>query len=264
MEGVTHTLRRVCTFNLRLDTPWDGKNRFRYRRPLIRRTLKKEGFDVIGFQEVLPSMRRWLDKTLKRYTLVGVGRGGALDDEQNPVAFRTDIFDLIGHDTFWLSPTPCVPGSRFAEDQSPCPRICTAVLLRDKTSDNLLRVYNTHLDHVGERAREQGLRVLLARIAWDETRYPGVPILLMGDFNATPDTPLLSMVTSLTVTPPLRDVSGRVEATFHGYNPLAGGSKIDYLFTNALCDESQTHIVQMSHFSRCLSDHHPLTAAIRV
>lgn len=253
---------KVCTFNLRLDTEWDGNKRFTCRRPLIRKALLREQFDILGFQEVLPSMRAWLHKTLPDYTLIGVGRGEELDDEQNPIAFRNDSFTAIGFDTFWLSPTPGQPGSRFPEDQSVCPRICTFALLRHKETKKCLRVYNTHLDHVGERARQQGMAVILQRILSDETRYPGIPLVLMGDLNATPDAPFLSGVTSLSLSTPLTDVTAHIPVTFHGYHPEKGGSKIDYIFTNLPCDRAQTAPLTDQKGDLTLSDHYPVSATL--
>lgn len=262
MEDMNGFPVKVCTYNLRLDTDWDGDKRFSCRRPLIRKVLQREAFDVIGFQEVLPAMRTWLNKTLASYTILGVGRGEDLEDEQNPVAFRTDKFRALCFDTFWLSPTPDQPGSRFPQDQSTCPRICTFVLLVQIGTKNRLRVYNTHLDHMGEKAREQGIAVVLRRILSDEKRYPGVPVLLMGDFNATPDCPFFSGVTSLSLPHPLVDVTAHLPVTFHGYHPEEGGKKIDYIFTNAPCDQMLTHPLTDRKGELTLSDHYPVSAIL--
>ena len=120
---------KICTFNLRYDTVTDGINSFSGRQDLIRREFPKYEADVIGFQEVRPHVHEWLEKNLAGYTVVGTGREADLGGEDMAVAFRTDSFLLVSLDTFWLSDTPHVPGSRFGTDQSSCPRICTAVTL---------------------------------------------------------------------------------------------------------------------------------------
>ena len=48
-----------------------------------------------------------------------------------------------------------------------------------------VRVYNTHLDHISYFARVRGLREILRHISTRYQQAPG-PVLLMGDFNATP------------------------------------------------------------------------------
>lgn len=44
------------------------------------------------------------------------------------VAFRKNLFDLVNSDTFWLSPTPTQPGSKFKD--SKLPRIVSWLHLR--------------------------------------------------------------------------------------------------------------------------------------
>ena len=85
---------------------------------------------MICFQEVLPHVAAWLKENLTEYTVIGCGRSETLEDEQMTVAFRTKRLNLINMETFWLSPTPYVPASRY-EEQSICPRVCTEVVLKD-------------------------------------------------------------------------------------------------------------------------------------
>ena len=48
--------------------------------------------------------------------------------------------------SYWLSETPYVPASRYAE-QSICPRICNEALFEDLETGKVFRIVNTHLDH---------------------------------------------------------------------------------------------------------------------
>ena len=112
---------KLVTFNIRCDYDQDGANSFRFRKPVILKKLAEEKPDVICFQEVLPHVAAWLKENLTEYTVVGCGRSETLEDEQMTVAFRTDRLNLINMETFWLSPTPYVPASRY-EEQSICPR----------------------------------------------------------------------------------------------------------------------------------------------
>ena len=107
---------KICSYNLRMDTPRDGINAFFNRTPLIAEKLAEYQPDVIGFQEVRPPMRRWLEENLEGYTIIGTGRGADFLNEANVIAYRTDKFLTMSLDTFWLSDTPYVPGSMFTTD----------------------------------------------------------------------------------------------------------------------------------------------------
>lgn len=256
---------KICTFNIRCDTPKDGINSFSGRQDLIRREFPKYAADVIGFQEVRPHVHEWLEKNLEGYTVVGIGRETDLGGEAMSIAFRTDTFLLVHLDTFWLSDTPHVPGSRFGTDQSSCPRICTAVTLMTRKERKLLRVYNTHLDHVGTMAQAQGISMVLSRIAQDDARYPGVPVVLTGDLNVTPDSKVISSITSFGGGI-LRDITADVGATFHAYHPEMAERclKIDYIFTNATAGDMESQCLTDTEDGVYLSDHYPVLGEIEI
>ena len=52
---------KVVTFNIRCDYGQDGLNEFANRKKLILRKINQEKPDIIGFQEVLPHVAKWLD-----------------------------------------------------------------------------------------------------------------------------------------------------------------------------------------------------------
>ncbi len=246
---------KVCTFNIRFDTQNDGINSFSGRSPLIKEVLCREGADVIGFQEVLPHVYSWLSENLGGYTLVGCGREGNRDGEGTPIAFKSDKYYLFSFDTFWLSPMPSVPGSRFLRDQSGCPRVCSVAVLVDKETHALIRVYNTHLDHVGEKARQQGMKVVRRRISKDDKLYPGVPVILMGDFNAYPDSPFLSEIDGIF------DVTSHIPVTFHCYGRKEAFGKIDYIYTNMKAEN--VRILDDEREGVYLSDHYPIVGELQ-
>ena len=244
---------RVCTFNLRTDAAVDGANAFFGRTPLIAREFPKYEADVVGFQEVEPHMRDWLETNLPGYTVVGYGRGADLCDEHCVIAYRSDRFLLASLDTFWLSDTPRVPGSRFHTDQSGCPRICTAAVLLTREARRPLRVYNTHLDHVGRLAQAQGMTLILSRIAADEAVWPGAPVVLTGDMNALPDSPVIASAAAFTAGP-----------TYHGYHPEKTHAKIDYIFTSAISDPARSRTLRDEENGIYFSDHYPVLGEIEL
>ena len=249
---------KLCSYNLRMDNPDDGINAFSCRKDYIAQAFPKYGADIIGFQEVLPHMRHWLEESLTGYTLVGTGREKDFTDEHNPIAYRTDKFLLMALDTFWLSDTPRVPGSRFSTDQSICPRICTTAVLLERGGTRRIRVYNTHLDHEGEEARRQGIRLILGRIKADEDIYPGTAVVLMGDFNAEPD----SRVCEILKETALEDTTAAIGGTFHSYHPERGTVKIDYIYTTAPWDAEASRALRDCENGVFLSDHYPVMTEI--
>lgn len=247
---------RVFTYNLRVDVPKDGENSFHNRRSLIQSRFPRFEADIVGFQEAVPHMRDWLMESFPAYQLCGVGREKDLTGESNPIFFRRDRFDLVSLSFFWLSDTPDRPGSRFQTDQSVCPRVCTSAVLRRKEDGGLFRHYNTHLDHEGPIAQAQGLTLILSRMAEDYARWP-LPVILTGDFNAHPDSPVYRTAQGFTgCGAPLVDVTAHIPGTFHDFGRQEP-EKIDYIFTTLPALAPASPVTDQKN-GLYLSDHYPV------
>ena len=238
---------KIVTFNLRMDTPADGPHRFLNRREAIVQRIRREKADILGFQEALPAMYDYLREKLPEYTFVGHGRSEKYLGEANPIAFRTDRFTLKAYSTRWLSPTPEVPGSRFPEDQSICPRIFVTAELYDRRTDSVLRVVNTHLDHEGPIARRRALELIARRVPED------LPTVLLGDFNCPPDDPALEPLRGR-----FRDMSAGLGVTFHAFEGYYNWKtdKIDYIFATREFRKAASGL--WKNEGVCLSDHYPV------
>lgn len=248
---------KVVTFNIRGDFGVDGANDFCFRKPLILDKIKAEAPDIIGFQEVLPHVAAWLREALPAYCVVGCGREKNLTGEQMTVAFREDVFALIGMRTFWLSPTPGQPGSRY-EQQSGCPRTATELLLMEHATGKVLRVVNTHLDHEGTLARQLGLRQILCHIDGAE-EFPEAPVILMGDFNATPDSEELKTIRAW---PGYVSAASDVGATFHDFMRAEQPAQIDYIYIKGAVKVISARKWAEERGGVYLSDHYPVCAEI--
>ncbi|HIR24021.1 MAG TPA: endonuclease/exonuclease/phosphatase family protein [Candidatus Egerieimonas faecigallinarum] len=247
---------KIVTFNIRYDTASDEKNAFHYRRDQIARKIKRESPDIICFQEVLPHVAAWLKENLKGYYVVGCGRSRRLKDEQTAIAFKAERMNLIALDTYWLSDTPQVPGSRY-EEQSVCPRICTEAVFQDLEEDTVFRVVNVHLDHADSGVRGKEIRQVLARIE-NEPSFPGVPVILAGDFYSEPDS---EEIQEMHRQEQFEEVTGEIGATYHGFG-MADPMKVDYIFIQKpyIC-------TGVKAWTDCrdgvyLSDHYPLCAEL--
>lgn len=245
----------VVTFNLRMDTPHDGRDRFQFRKGLILDKIETEKPDVIGFQECLPEMAAFLRSHLNGYLCVGNGRSSSFDGENNMIAFRTERFELMALDTFWLSDAPHVPGSRF-KVQSACPRVCTHIVLREWDGKAPFHVYNTHLDHEAWEAREQGAQEVVQRIMEDRARWP-YPCVLTGDMNAAPtDKELAPFYEAMT------DCTANIANSYHGYGERYDLERIDYIFTHGFRALGPACAWDEKLHDLHLSDHNPLCVGL--
>ena len=250
----------VVTYNLRVNTPYDGENSFENRKDLVRRKLLASMPDILCFQEALPDMFAWLRNILgNSYDFVGFGRMADFGDEANPIFFRRDRFRLHGFEQIWLSDAPYKPGSRFP-GQSPCPRICVCAELKPFDGEPF-RVFNTHLDHPFEAENIRLAEIeAVFRFISEQNQKCSKPFILTGDFNAKPDSKTLCRVRE-NCSPTVVDITGEIPVTYHAYGKEPP-EKIDYIIVpkgTSCGDVSAWTDFDGVHY---LSDHYPVEAEI--
>lgn len=250
----------AVTFNMRLDVTGDGKNYFFCRAPFILEKINKEKPDIICAQETTDRMRAWLRSVLTDYEMIGQGREANYRGEANPILYRKDRFSPLSIGQFWLSETPNIPGTRYA-DQSPCPRICTYATLLVGDERAPVRVYSTHLDHISESARALGMKSVLDAIEID-SKTSSAPVLLLGDFNAEPNERCIQDAKEF-AHPSLHDLTANIDHSFHDYGRLPRKCKIDYIFSNL--DAAGDCVAWTDeHDGIYLSDHYPLAVSVEL
>ena len=167
----------IMSSNLRCINPQDtGKRSWFYRADLILKNIEAQSPSIIGFQEATKWQYQYLCDTLEGFDSVIEYRDEMLNSEGCPIFYKTDLYNLIDKGSFWLSETPEVMSKDW---DSACYRICSYVILENKADGKQFVVFNTHLDHVSEEARINGIGVVLDKIA----QFGGLPSLIMGDFN---------------------------------------------------------------------------------
>ena len=250
---------RVCSFNILTDNcRGEGPRRFSERSKLILDEFLAYEPDLIGFQETQPPQRQWLMDNFTDFEVCGVGRDRDLLGESNVVLYRKSRFDLCFLETFWLSDTPRIPGSRFSTDQSDCPRLLTSVDFVPFDSGEVFRFMNTHLDHIGANARKLELAQVLRFFVEQQAIRP-MPTILTGDFNMLPDAEAMKLIDDQGA---FTDLSKDVPGTFHFFGKLAEPKKIDYIF-----GAGQFECCRLDHKMRdglYLSDHDPVIAEVRL
>lgn len=254
---------KIVTFNIRCDHKQDGKNNFEYRKPIIKNCLMENKPDVACFQEMLPHMALWLSEVLKDYQLVGCGREKDLTGEQMTVAFRRDRYEMVSMDTYWLSNTPYLPGSRY-EEQSNYPRTATQLLLKEKDTNAVYLIVNTHLDHKSSKARLLGMECVLDKIRQTQIQWKAIgklPVILCGDMNAYPESPEIESMNHSGI---VCDVTEELSGTYHNFGKMDKPVKIDYI---AVSDNIRLEKVELWKDQKdgvFLSDHYPICATVYI
>lgn len=198
--------------------------------------------DIIGTQEM---NSKWLGKLadlMPEYESYGVKRGG--DDsekksEMNAVFWLKDKYECVEKDTFWLSETPHTE-SKYAG--AGCYRICTYVVLKNKTTGKMCIHMNTHLDNASDEAREFGAEVIMKEANELLRKYDNVALILTGDFNDTVDSSPYNVITEvLTDSYYTRESFAQArKSTYTDWGKLEDEQMpIDFIFTNSSSEDYQ-------------------------
>lgn len=243
---------KIMTFNIRYDIHHDGPNCWEFRRERVLELVRRQKADIVGFQEALPHQREQLEEGLPQYQMVGQGRDRNGGGEECTLAFTRD-FLIEDSGTFWLSPTPEVPGSLGWDAM--LTRICTWARVRYQ--GQTLSVFNAHFDHHGRVAPIKSAEMILARLS-----RLGHPHLLMGDFNSRPDSQAVSLLTTK-----LRDSfeiahPGDTTGTYHEYGRVEP-YRIDYLMMSPHWDIQNCQILAQGG-EPYTSDHFPVVGEYRL
>ncbi len=262
---------RVMTFNIRLNTPADGPNAWPYRKEIAASMIRFHQADIAGLQEALKDQVDDLVSLLPEYDWFGVGRDdGREAGEYMAVFYRSDRFEVVQDSTFWLSETPTTPTMGW---DAACYRVVTWGQFKDLRTGKSFYLFNTHFDHRGEMARQESAKLLLEsvnEIAGD------APIVVTGDFNATPDDEPYRIITEGlpdNISTRLIDTKGISQYPHHGPNGTWTGFEsanqtenrtIDYVFIKNNVTVIQHGTLSDSFDGRFPTDHMPVLSEILI
>lgn len=259
---------RVMTYNIRMDNPGDGDNQWKFRKDLAAEMVKFHEVDIFGAQEVLHHQLTDLLDRLPEFAYVGVGReDGKTKGEYAPIFYRKDRFSVEKSGNFWLAEDMNAVGKKGWD--AACERVATWAILKDKNTGKRLFFLNTHLDHMGKVARHEGALLVIDQAT---KLSEGLPVIVTGDFNATPDDEPIQVLVNksderhLTHTRDLAELKYGPEWTFHDYGriPMGDRSWIDYIFvkgdfkvySNGVITDTLNHLYP--------SDHCPVMSVIEI
>ena len=255
--GSVSAQHSAMTYNLRYSTPNDGVNWWENRKEWVANLVRFYEPEVMGIQEGLHSQVRFLDSALVDYDFVGVGRDdGKSAGEYAAIFYKPGVLEVLGSGTFWLSETPDEPSFGWGAGYR---RISTWAKFRVRETGEEFWVFNAHFDHEVAEARLNSSKLIWKRAK--EWNAEGLPVIIMGDLNATPDAPPIQYLAS--VLKDSRTISEKPpygpEGTFNGFDtfhPL--DARIDHIFVSDDILVSKYAVITDTRNQRTPSDHLPV------
>lgn len=250
---------RVMAFNVRLPAESDGPNYWPNRRNHFIDTLREADADIVGTQELHKVQGDYIVQKLPLYSWFGIDRRGGRDDEHMGVFFRRDRLRVVDLGNFWLSDTPNVPGS--ISWGHPYPRMATWGLMERIADGKRFYLLNTHFAYRAEDV-DARRRMAEAVAAFVAELPPEVPVVLTGDFNATPDEEAYALLTvGLADAWAAATNRSGPDGTFHGFKGKAD-RRIDWLLSRGF-DTRRAWTIAEARGGRYPSDHFPVVADLR-
>jgi endonuclease/exonuclease/phosphatase family metal-dependent hydrolase len=250
----------ILSLNLRFGLADDGPNSWAFRQASLDALLTRQTADFMGFQEANHFQVEFLAGRLQGYGRIGV-RWPAPAFWQNNVLFYRRTWRCLHSEHFFLSPTPDIP-SRARNSR--WPRQCTlGMFQRDGFR---LIVINTHFDFEAK-IQEKSAELILQRLA---AVADGVPAILIGDFNADPQSSCRHIFAATSPQPENASVFCFKDAfvcpqpgTFHGFSGTTGGQHIDWILYRGPLILDQSRVLMDCHNGIYPSDHYPVMATFR-
>lgn len=247
---------KVLTCNVRYFSASDGDNDWTHRKETCTRIIATQSADVICFQEMWHEQFLDTAAALPGYETYGMTDEPAGRNPVNCIFFRTNTYTRVSAGGYWLSETPHVPGSKSWDCE--CVRIANWVRLQDRGTGTEFRIVNTHLDHVGQVARENQALLLVDDAGAYAEDYPQI---LAGDMNCDAGNRAIEIFRKAGWTDTYGCVHG-TEDPGHTYHAFLGPDhdprhgKMDWILVRGKIKVLDAAIVTESVGGRFPSDHY--------
>ncbi|ULL18535.1 endonuclease [Paenibacillus sp. H1-7] len=260
----------MMTFNLRYHTPNDGDNAWPHRVDKAAMIIREHDPVLIGTQEGYYAMLTELHGKLQDYEWIGMGRFGGQENEHCAIFYKQDRLEVVEQGNFWLSETPDEAATKSWD--SMFPRMCTWVTFADKADGSTFTVFNTHLDHHSQEARDRGVQVIWERVQQHRTKHAS-PVIIMGDMNSAPeDLPIRYLRGTAGagegpdgwLTDAYAMLEGPVGRTAHSFQGGSDGKPIDYIFVSPNVELLAVEVDRRQIDGGFPSDHYPVVASVRI
>ena len=246
----------LMSYNIKYANENDGENSWSNRKNHITKQIKFYEPGIFGVQEALEIQLKHFKAEMDNYKYVGVGRDdGKEAGEFSAIFYNAEEFEMLENDTFWLSETPAEISVGW---DAAMERICTYAKFKEKKSEKVFWVFNTHFDHVGEKARENSAKLIWEKIS--ALNKENLPVILMGDLNLEPHTGgIRFLMRKMNDSKAVAKLDFGPEGTYNGYNfeePVT--RRIDYIFTSDEIEVKKYGVLSDSKDLKYPSDHLPV------
>ena len=235
------------------------------RAKLFAQQINNELPDVMGVQEINSNWVEKMKEYLPQYDYYGVIRGGDSNEEQsemNGIFYLKDKFELVDCNTFWISDTPEVE-SKYRD--AGCYRICSYVILKNKTTGKLFAHFNTHFDNTSEAAQKLGGKLVGEKSMEIVSEYGDIPVVITGDFNQYSDAPGCVALEEKGYRSANKTAeNGDNMVTYNGWTDETVGRPIDYIFVNDGFEIDSYDVVTDTGAKTNVSDHYMIKANLNI
>jgi endonuclease/exonuclease/phosphatase family metal-dependent hydrolase len=253
----------VATYNIRFDNPNDHGNLWKDRSPHLFNQVKFHKMDIIGTQEGLYHQLEEMKKGLG-FPYIGVGRdNGTNEGEFCAIFYDPTKFEVLEQATFWLSEEPDNPSKGW---NAALNRVCTWGKFQDRDGE-MFYLFNVHYDHIGQEARKESSKLVLKKIK--EINAENLPVVLMGDFNVTPENIAYTTIVENSFFKDSKEVSKiptfgpNGTSTGFDWNRMPEGI-IDHIFISSKINVIRHGILTDNYGLKYPSDHFPVMVEINL
>lgn len=247
---------KVMSYNVRTSVKDDGPNSWEFRKAATPAMIGEEKPDVFGVQEATEEQIAYIGETCPDYAGFGEGRNLDRTGEHASIFYNKNKLKLLDGGTWWLSETPDEPSVGW---DAKYPRTATWALLEDLRSGKQFYFVNTHLDHKGVEARQNGLKMIMDKTG---EMNPDIPLIITGDFNVQPGDECLqdidaSMQSARAVAAKTTD-----KASCNHYEEVST-EIIDYIYFKGFEKALDFDVLDKSYAGvPYISDHYPVVATL--
>lgn len=258
----------IGTYNVRIDVKSDTATRaWSFRKEFVSQIITQNNIDILGVQELFHvNQENELKNLLPDYAHFSKGRDDTEGStgERLAIFYKKDKFELLEQGFFFLSETPEIASKGWDANLN---RICMWGKFKNKKSNKIFFVFNTHFDHIGVIARENSAALVNEKIKLLAGKFP---VFCLGDFNASrAETKFYQNMTSL-----LKDsknesyqISGST-GTFNGWDNITRNFPpevlIDYIFTRKVQVKKYRVITDTTNKKTYPSDHLPVVISCKI
>lgn len=254
---LTNENMSIMSINLKVDRVTDKNNSWLYRRDSIVEMIKDKQPSIICCQETMPHMAKFLNAKIGcNYNCYGkeaffgtnLVKSLLSNTLGNIIFYDKSKFDLISKETLWLSDKPNFPSKTWGNTEK---RNCTIVQLKNKETNKVYTIINTHFDHLLKEARTKSTDFIINLI---NNKYNNTECYVLGDLNAKINDEELVKFKTFNYYP---NESNNIKTTFNGFTKNKK-SVIDYIITNSN-ETKNFDLITDGYGVQYLSDHYPIT-----